>query len=291
MCIIAYSPKNCPIPSVERRAEMFRRNPDGAGFMFAYDGHVHAEKGFMTLSAMEERLAEVQKTIDLTAIPVVLHYRIGTHGGNTPGNTHPFPITKDRKALKKLVFDAPFAVAHNGIIHGITPQKGYSDTQEYIVRRLTHIKPPFDREILTQIGAETGSKFAFMYGNGSVQLVGAITEDRDDGCFYSNTSYLGYRDMYTQRKPTWERIIHRHQSILPYEPYDAMLPLDDDIVIDADGMLYDGAEFCMDIYGRIYHYDDNGCPVLTHGTHLLLAGMHRKGALDDDELDDELPWE
>ena len=56
-------------------------------------------------------------------------------------------------------------------------------------------------------------------------------------------------------------------------------------------MLYDGAEFCMDIYGRIYHYDDNGCPVLTHGTHLLLAGMHRKGALDDDELDDELPWE
>ena len=196
MCIIAHSPKNTPIPSAERRAEMFRRNPDGAGFMFPTDGHVHIEKGFMTFDAMEDRLAELSETYDFTALPVVFHYRIGTHGGNTPGNTHPFPITRDRKALKELVLDVPFAVAHNGIIHCVTPQKGYSDTQEYIVRRLTHIKPPFDREILTQIGAETGSKFAFMYGNGSVQLVGAITKDRDDGCFYSNTSYPGYRDMY-----------------------------------------------------------------------------------------------
>lgn len=290
MCIIAHSPKNTPIPSAERRAEMFRRNPDGAGFMFAYDGHVHAEKGFMTLSAMEDRLAEVQKTIDLTALPVVLHYRIGTHGGNTPGNTHPFPITKDRKALKKLVFDAPFAVAHNGIIHCVRPLKGYSDTQEYIVRRLSHIKPPFDGGIIRQIANETGSKFAFMYGSGAVQLTSGFIAD-EDGCSYSNGSYKPRYDMYVDRAPIWEGIIHRHQSILSYEPYDTMLPLDDDIVIDADGMLYDGAEFCMDIYGRIYHYDDNGCPVLTHGTHLLLAGMHRKGALDDDELDDELPWE
>ena len=65
-----------------------------------------------------------------------------------------------------------------------------------------------------------------------------------------------------------------------------MLPLDDDIVIDADGAMYDGSEFCMDIYGRIYHYDDDGCPVLTHGMHLLLSGTCRS-----EELDDELPWE
>ena len=285
MCIIAYSPKNTQIPTASRRAEMFRRNPDGAGFMFPTDGRVHIEKGFMTLDAMEKRLAELSEAYDFTALPVVMHYRIGTHGGNTPGNTHPFPITKDRKALKQLVLDVPFAVAHNGIIHCVRPLKGYSDTQEYIVRRLSHIKPPFSNLILRQIGTETGSKFAFMYGSGAVHLVGQFVQDEDDGCSYSNTSYQPPRDMYVDRARTWESIIRRHQSIIPWEPYDEMLPLDDDIVIDADGNLCDGVDYCMDIYGRIYAYDEDGTPVLTHGTHLLLSGMHR------DECDDTLPWE
>jgi len=283
MCIIAYSPKNTPIPSTERRAQMFRRNHDGAGFMFPTDGHVHIEKGFMTFDAMEKRLAELAETYDFTALPIVFHYRIGTHGGNTPGNTHPFPITRDRKALKQLALDAPFAVAHNGIIHCVRPLKGYSDTQEYIVRRLSHIKPPFSNLILRQIGIETGSKFAFMYGSGTVQLAGQFIQDEDDRCLYSNTSYQPPRDMYVDRARTWESIIHRHQSIIPFEPYDTMLPLDDDIVIDADGNLCDGVDFCMDIYGRIYAYDEDGTPVLTHGTHLLLSGMRR------DEYDDD-PW-
>jgi len=294
MCIIAVSPKKTPLPSADRRAEMFHRNPDGAGFMFAADGHVHIEKGFMNLDAMEKRIAELAEVYDFTELPVVLHYRIGTHGGNTPGNTHPFPVTADRKALKKLVQDTNFAVAHNGVIHCVTPPKGYSDTQEYIVRRLSHIKPPFDRGILAEIAAETNSKLAFMYGNGIVQMTGAFTRD-EDGCYYSNASYKPRFDLYNDRQPVWSGIIHRHQSIVPFEPYDRMLPLDDDIVIDENGELHDGADYRMDIYGRIYACDGNGNMTLMQGAHLLLAGAHRKGALDDDAFDDEFdkdfPWE
>lgn len=282
MCIIAYSPKNTPIPSRERREQMFRRNPDGAGFMFAVNDHVHIEKGFMSFDAMEKRLSEIAAEYDLTALPVVLHYRIGTHGGNTPGNTHPFSITSNRKMLKKLVLDTRFAVAHNGIIHGIVPQKGYSDTQEYIVRRLSRIRRPFTSDVLSQIAVETGSKFAFMYGNGDVQLVGAITKDEGDGCYYSNMSYIP--DVYVERRSAWERFV------LPYMPEDRMLPLNDDIVIDDEGNLHDGAEYCMDVYGRIYAYDENGDPVLTRGTHLLLSGMCRSSAFDDGAYEDDYPW-
>lgn len=292
MCIIAYSPKGTAIPSATRRTNMFNRNPDGAGFMFPVNGHVHAEKGFMTLADMENRLAELAEVYDFTALPVVFHYRIGTHGGNTPQNTHPFPVTHNRGALKALEFDAPFAVAHNGIIHCVKPKKGYSDTQEYVFRRLSRIKRPFTKRILEAIGLETGSKFAFMSGNGLVQLVGAITEDSDDGCYYSNTSYLGSRDMYVTYAPLWKNVYAIHRSVAPYTPtYDDFLPLDDDIVIDSDGALHDGAEFCMDVYGRIYRYDDDGVPTLTEGTHLLLSGMTRSSTYDSGwDDDDRIDW-
>jgi len=287
MCIIAYSPANTPIPSADRRKNMFTRNPDGAGFMFPDGGKVVIEKGFMTLDAMEKRLAELSETFDFTALPIVFHYRIGTHGGNTPNNTHPFPITRNRHALKSLNVTTDFAVAHNGIIHCVKPKKGYSDTQEYIVRRLAHIRPPFSRRILDTIGAETGSKFAFMYGDGQVQLVGAINMDMDDGCFYSNTSYLGWRDLYSHNASTWTGLLSRHQSINDWEDRKSLITLDEDIVVDRDGALHDGAEFCMDVYGRIYAYDEGGrtatyCP----GAHLLVGGARRRnGVLDMTEYE------
>lgn len=299
MCIIAYSPAKTPIPSAARRANMFRRNPDGAGFMFAVDGSVHVEKGFMSLKSLEDRLAELDKVYDFTALPVVFHFRIGTHGGNTPGNTHPFPVTRNRASLKALVYDTSLAVAHNGIIHCVKPKKGYSDTQEYIVRRLANIKRPYSKYVLDAILAESGSKFAFMYGNGAVQLVGAITEDADDGCFYSNTSYKGFTDMYIHSAPMWKPILAQHQSVAPVmQEYD-FLPLDDDIVIDENGDLNEGVNYCMDVYGRIYEYDMDGCPVLTHGTHLLLSGMRREDDWDDEtdidwlystDKSDPAPW-
>jgi len=293
MCIIAYSPKSNPIPSAERRAQMFKRNPDGAGFMFPVDGHVHIEKGFMTLADMEARLEELSYQYDFTELPVVFHYRIGTHGGNTPQNTHPFPITTDRKALKELTVDAPIGVAHNGIIHCVKPRKGYSDTQEYIVRRLANL-PRFTKEVFKQILDETCSKFALMWGDGTVRLIGAIERDEDDGCYYSNTSYIGYQDMYTQRASTWDRTyrsLFSSGAVLSCYT-EKVIPLDNDIVIDVNGCLHDGAEYCMDVYGRIYAYNEDGTATPARGAHLLVGGArHRNGALDMSELEEDLASE
>ena len=130
MCIIAISPKNNPIPSSDTRKKMFENNPDGAGFMYPYKGKVRIEKGFMTLDAMETRLQEVSKVIDTTKTPMIFHYRITTHGGTSQANTHPFPVTNNRKLLQLTRVDASLGVAHNGIINCVKPKDGFSDTQE-----------------------------------------------------------------------------------------------------------------------------------------------------------------
>lgn len=248
MCIIAVSYKNTNIPSKEVRRTMFRRNPDGAGFMYTYKGRVRIEKGFMTFDAMEKRLDEVSKEIDTYKTPMVFHYRITTHGGTNPSNTHPFPVTSNRHSLRELTIDTWMGCAHNGIISRIKPKKGFSDTQEYIVKRISHLKNGFlhNKKKLSLIKDETASKFAFLTSDGEIVTVGEFY-DGDDGCMYSNYSFESY---------TFKPYIPLLKA--EYPPYDpntykeTLSPLEGCLVIDGYGELRDGEEFCKDNYGRMY---------------------------------------
>ena len=58
MCIICVSPENVRQPDRNTIANMFCRNPHGAGYMFARDGKVHIRKGFMSLSGLLNALRE-----------------------------------------------------------------------------------------------------------------------------------------------------------------------------------------------------------------------------------------
>lgn len=189
MCIIAIKPAGVKMPDENIRKNMWYGNPHGAGFMYPCEGGVRIEKGFMTLSAMEERLAELG---DLTDRTVVMHYRITTHGGTTPENCHPFPITDNTTVLGKPVIRTNIGVAHNGIIHSVTPRKGISDTMEYIASQLYWAKKIdryfyLDENWLSLIEEAIDSKMVFLDQSGKFTTIGKFEED--DGVLYSNRSY------------------------------------------------------------------------------------------------------
>ena len=68
MCIIAAKPAGTKMPDQETIRRMWYGNPDGAGIMYALDGKVRIEKGFMKLSDLEARLDEIRKTYDLSIL-------------------------------------------------------------------------------------------------------------------------------------------------------------------------------------------------------------------------------
>lgn len=201
MCIIAISPKGKQLPSEATRRQMWRRNPDGAGLMYCKNGYVSIEKGFMEFEAMEARIHELETEIDVTETPVILHYRITTHGGTCPQLTHPFPLSASPKALRTTHIRTALGIAHNGIIP-IAARPGLSDTAEYIADVLTRLPRNFtqDKRERARIEREiNGSRMVFLSGDGAFTKVGHWLHG-DDGCWYSNGSYIEPRPVTT---PHW----------------------------------------------------------------------------------------
>lgn len=149
MCIIAVKPAGVKMPATGTIENMWYNNPDGAGFMYATGGTVHIEKGFMALKSFKAALKQLEKSIDIVNTPVILHFRITTHGGTSPGNTHPFPVVEKLPLLRMTKCEVPLAVAHNGMIDIKPSKKDISDTMEYIISQLAplyQLKKDFYRQ-------------------------------------------------------------------------------------------------------------------------------------------------
>lgn len=194
MCIIAAKPAGVKMPDTETIRRMWYANRDGAGLMYAADGKVTIEKGFMKLTDFEAALSRVAKRYDLDKLPIVLHFRITTHGGTKPSNCHPFPITRSVEKLQALKSYATIGVAHNGVIP-IVPRYGISDTMEYIATQLAPLcsaLPDFTHNdaALELIRNAIHSKMAFLTDKGEITTVGDFITD--GGMLYSNGSYMGY---------------------------------------------------------------------------------------------------
>ena len=191
MCIIAAKPTGVKMPSDEILENMWYGNDDGAGFMYAENGSVHIRKGFMTYEDFKKALDEFLSTHDPEQTPLVMHFRITTHGGTKAENCHPFPISDSVGMLTKPESKCRIGVAHNGIIP-ITPRKGISDTMEYIISQLAPLSravPDFyrNKDLMKMISNATNSKLAFMNGRGDIYTVGDFVEQ--DGIKYSNHSF------------------------------------------------------------------------------------------------------
>lgn len=270
MCIIAAKPAGIAMPSRDTIRTMWDGNKDGAGLMYVADGRVHIFKGFMKYKAFAKKLDELEKKLDLTKTPVVMHFRITTHGGTKPENTHPFPITDSVGALKKLVANTDVGVAHNGIIP-IHPRAGISDTMEYIASQLAPLKralPRFydNKHAMTLIENAIESKMAFLTKEGKIYTVGHFIED--GGILYSNGSYIKpsmrYRSTSVSCYGNWDYDWRDYedeweQMNAPFVPDDSVSMLcwleDSDYVIADDGQWFEGLDFLIDCAGVVYMYD------------------------------------
>ena len=201
MCVIAFAPAGVDLPNDQLIEDMFESNSDGAGFAYTYNKRVYVEKGFMTLIDFQRALALAEKNLikrnlSFKDVPVYLHFRIGTHGPNSAGLTHPFPITQHKDFLEALDYYTDVAVAHNGIISSVKTKSGISDTVQYIkdvLLPLYRSNAEFYLDDNIQDLVENtidGSRFIFLDRKGQHTLIGEWkTYDKAPGVMFSNLHF------------------------------------------------------------------------------------------------------
>lgn len=186
MCVICYKPSGVNFPSKTKIKTMFRANPDGAGFMYADGKNVYIQKGFMTIGDFNTALNKIRQRTDY---PVVMHFRITTHGSTSTGMTHPFPLSDSIDALTATKYKTHTGIAHNGIIPITNYAKGISDTAEFIRRYgVKLLANGCDADILEVIEEVISSKLCILEANKEVHLLGDFEQD-GNGVYYSNGSY------------------------------------------------------------------------------------------------------
>ena len=191
MCVIVAKPAGIKMPTESQIEDMWYTNPDGAGFMYTKNNTVYIRKGFMSLLDFTDALERLASKNDLTELPLVMHFRITTHGGTRPENCHPFPVTDSVGVLTKLDSKTKLGVAHNGIIP-ITPRKDISDTMEYILTQLAPLHravPNFyaNKDLMEMVYNAVHSKLAFLTDKGEIFTVGDFHDK--DGILYSNLNH------------------------------------------------------------------------------------------------------
>lgn len=192
------------MPNEKTMRNMFENNPNGAGFMWPDENGVHIRKGFMRFDDFLSHLNNDLSGVDLVSTPIIMHFRITTHGGTKQELTHPFPISKDRAMVQSLKCRAPIGVVHNGIIP-IKAMPNESDTTTYIKNELIPMYlqyPKFykSNKALKRIKKEISSKMAFMDLNGYISTVGDFIFDKETGLEYSNSSYKEDKFKYSNWK-------------------------------------------------------------------------------------------
>lgn len=185
MCIAVYIPKNQDVTD-EIIKNCFENNPDGAGIMYQKDGKVHIQKGFFKVEELIQAFRKVPTNLNRA-----IHCRIATSGKISAECCHPFPITKDMKAMGKAKQVTDSAVIHNGVISFCSPNEGikapFSDTMLFIKEYLY----PFGELIMGQafkkLFEESNFSKLLIFKGDRVALIGKWIED--DGIYYSNTGY------------------------------------------------------------------------------------------------------
>jgi len=173
MCIAIWKPQGIELTE-EILQNCWDKNPDGAGFMYSEDNKLHVVKGLMTYN---EFLDAYSPHSDKNA---ALHFRIATHGGVNPENTHPFQINDN------------LAMVHNGIISAVKiHDQGRSDTWHFTELYLKKFhamwkEPEFQDLVESYIGH---SKLILMDNTGEVKIYKQNLGKWDSDCWFSNSSY------------------------------------------------------------------------------------------------------
>ncbi len=181
MCIAIAKPRGrtIPISTLER---CWTLNSDGAGFAWVSQGErrVSMIKGLMSWSEFKSAYRASKLWRD---VPMMLHFRIATHGAVLPQNTHPFWIR-----------EGELAMAHNGCLRGYGSATE-SDTAELAralstlleTRPVADIANPGLVSLLHE--ATRGSKLVFLDGAGKLSIIHEDVGIVDNGVWYSNSGF------------------------------------------------------------------------------------------------------
>ena len=258
MCVIAVKPANVTMIDDKIIENMWHNNDDGAGLMYPAHGGVKIKKGYMTLKSLKKALKALNKEIDTTATPIVLHFRIGTSGGNIAANTHPFPVSENLAALQKTQLTTPLAVAHNGVIDIRPRKKDISDTMEYILSQLAplyQLKKDFYRHEAGKkiVYNAIQSKMAFMDAAGRISLIGKF--EKDGEYYFSNSSYKTYYRSYSHWNK-WDDYTFKNWNKKGYS-IRLLQWLDDrdGYIITGAGEIVEAFDYLIDSSGKLYIYD------------------------------------
>ena len=153
-------------------------NSDGFGMAWVENRTVHRFKTLASAAIAYNHYNKIRSKHGNTG-PIILHFRLATHGKTDYANCHPF------KVRSGLVF------AHNGILEVSHPNKSLSDTAAFC-ELLKQLPDNFLRErgvrVLIEM-ATAGNKLAFLDRDGNVDIFGRDRGHEVGGTWFSNDTY------------------------------------------------------------------------------------------------------
>jgi predicted glutamine amidotransferase len=168
--------------SFETLKNSWENNDDGAGLLYVENGVLCA---FKELNSFKKFYGKYKSIRAKNTLPIVLHFRIGTHGDFSVNNLHPFLVSP------KMGF------VHNGIIRVPEIDKTRSDTWHFNALVLQLLKKPEkvfienSREsTLVQGFIGTTSKLIFLNEKGEFSIFNEYLGHWDKaGNWFSNSTY------------------------------------------------------------------------------------------------------
>lgn len=236
MCVICRKPYGKKMPDAKTIIDMWTSNPHGAGIMWRDGDKTRYVKGFIDKGAFMKFVDENHDMLEDTEC--AMHFRIATHGGVNPENTHPFPMDRKSKpdAMEGKV---SFCMMHNGVLPVNPRNDKISDTAELSMRAVEYGNPMDYLDVVSEFVMNDNRIVAF--SPDKTFLIGNWTEI--DGCEYSNTHFMDYtmygsfwnRDafsgkyeykddfphdyMYDYKNGVWKNALGRIVDILEVDPY------------------------------------------------------------------------
>lgn len=193
MCIISVKDSGADMPTEQTIRIMFRKNPDGAGYMIQRNGKgaINIKKGFHDIN----EFVKAVQGLDVTKEDVlVMHFRIETSGGISDAMCHPFVAHKDPLVANITEIETELlCFAHNGIMRDLNGQsKEFSDTSLFAQDYLScdHIQKGLYESVAIQDMIEKyidDSRLSILHPEKGLLLIGDWIEEGD--LFYSNKNY------------------------------------------------------------------------------------------------------
>ena len=175
MCLLVVRKKGSWLPSDSEISNAWGANPDGFGFAYVQSGQIWVAKT-MLLKECKALIREIPANV-----PLLLHWRWGTHGSKTEENCHPFPF-----------LNGNWVGAHNGVLSAQLCLPNKTDTESYLAS-LT--KRPTISQVEADIARLQGgsSKIACMSNKGEIILANERHgEYREEHVWESNSGLDGW---------------------------------------------------------------------------------------------------